>query len=829
MQAINMKASHRLLILTSLHFIMIAFGQKGQAEIPEKFKNRQYTITFNHLSEDGNYMFFLKDYEYRSDTLVVLEGDNPDNVIYQKHEPIMRGTKFTKKGNLFILGENSAELLHLHSRKVRKWSGIIDGKYDEINNQILILENERMVILDENGNVQSEISNVEKIINVDQHTYVVIKNKTSFSIGELLINKINPLFDTSIIPTIVYSDVDYLFFVFQNDILKRKELIAFNKNTFKKLTLRNVLSEDFNSMKIFSTGIKGEYFLSAIVNTKYINKDEVDVWHADDNALEKKYFGDNQYVNGIWKPAENDFQQFGNSSFSETVFIGNSRYYVFYDSCFYQDYINPEYSHKIYRYDKKIGSMVILGDLGHTIHADPKGNYLLSIHKGSWEIYDLQSRQKKAIPLKIPDLYKYQTLTPYFSEDSNKILFNGNGHFSVYDISKENLVNYPILKNYFVTIINPKQKQLGNDIYSYTYSTNIPVLLKLHNLEENKTGYAIFNGNNVNVLVKPTEEKVTSLVPNGDYSIFSYLKSTITNPPQLYTVKDKNHKKIYSSNSFDKNIKNIRVDKIFYKNSEGKKLVGILIYPLFYEKNKKYPMIVNIYGRMRHLNTEYLRDGLNSVAIGLNPRRYIENGYFIFFPDIVTGRKGTGKAALDCLNHALDEVAKIKEINMNKVGLIGHSLGGYETNFIATQSDRFAAYVSGSGNSDLVKSYFSFNLHYKTPYYWQFENGQYEMSGPFAHHKKLYIKNSPIMYAEKVKSPILLWTGMEDFNVHWEQSREFLMALKRNKKKAIALFYPTEGHSLLNVNNKVDLAQKIEDWFEHFLKDNRKEWISVKE
>ena len=85
------------------------------------------------------------------------------------------------------------------------------------------------------------------------------------------------------------------------------------------------------------------------------------------------------------------------------------------------------------------------------------------------------------------------------------------------------------------------------------------------------------------------------------------------------------------------------------------------------------------------------------------------------------------------------------------------------------------------------------------------------------------------MYAEKVKSPILLWTGMEDFNVHWEQSREFLMALKRNKKKAIALFYPTEGHSLLNVNNKVDLAQKIEDWFEHFLKDNRKEWISVKE
>ena len=55
------------------------------------------------------------------------------------------------------------------------------------------------------------------------------------------------------------------------------------------------------------------------------------------------------------------------------------------------------------------------------------------------------------------------------------------------------------------------------------------------------------------------------------------------------------------------------------------------------------------------------------------------------------------------------------------------------------------------------------------------------------------------------------------------------MALKRNKKKAIALFYPTEGHSLLNVNNKVDLAQKIEDWFEHFLKDNRKEWISVKE
>src|SRR5690606_32843222 len=105
----------------------------------------------------------------------------------------------------------------------------------------------------------------------------------------------------------------------------------------------------------------------------------------------------------------------------------------------------------------------------------------------------------------------------------------------------------------------------------------------------------------------------------------------------------------------------------------------------------------------------------------------LEKGYFVYLPDIVYGKKGTGLSALDCVHHALDALKEKTSIDNNKIGLIGHSHGGYETNFIATHSNRFATYISGAGTSDIVRSYFSYNYNFSNPFYFQYENGQYEM------------------------------------------------------------------------------------------------------
>lgn len=87
----------------------------------------------------------------------------------------------------------------------------------------------------------------------------------------------------------------------------------------------------------------------------------------------------------------------------------------------------------------------------------------------------------------------------------------------------------------------------------------------------------------------------------------------------------------------------------------------------------------------------------------------IENGYFVFQPDILFDKRGTGISALDCVNSGLDEIVNHSNVDASRLGLTGHSLGGYETNFIATHSKRFAAYVSGSSLGDIPHFYFSFS------------------------------------------------------------------------------------------------------------------------
>ena len=89
------------------------------------------------------------------------------------------------------------------------------------------------------------------------------------------------------------------------------------------------------------------------------------------------------------------------------------------------------------------------------------------------------------------------------------------------------------------------------------------------------------------------------------------------------------------------------------------------------------------------------------------------------------------------MHSGLDFLGKFKGIDKNRIGLTGHSHEGYKTNFIATHSIRFDSYISSAGHSDIVRAYFSYSYKFNIPFYWQFENQQYEMFKPFAKDKIL--------------------------------------------------------------------------------------------
>ena len=160
-------------------------------------------------------------------------------------------------------------------------------------------------------------------------------------------------------------------------------------------------------------------------------------------------------------------------------------------------------------------------------------------------------------------------------------------------------------------------------------------------------------------------------------------------------------------------------------------------------------------------------------------------------------------------------------------GLIGHSFGGYETDFIITQSNIFAAAIAGSAATDLNSFYLTLNWTTGKPDMWRFEDHQWRMEKSLFEDRERYKTNSPITYVENIKTPLLSWTGQEDLQVDWHQSIELYLALRRLSKKHILLLYPKESHELFKPENQKDLSKKMQQWFAYFLKgESPADWIS---
>lgn len=315
---------------------------------------------------------------------------------------------------------------------------------------------------------------------------------------------------------------------------------------------------------------------------------------------------------------------------------------------------------------------------------------------------------------------------------------------------------------------------------------------------------------------------------NTDYTSVSYTEENYNLPPTL-KIFNQGKTRILQESNIPTNLYNWRKQKIInYKNKFNRPLKGVLYYPKNYIEGKKYPMITHIY-QIQSDKSNFFE--MPNIKSSFNFPLYIENDYFVFFPDTYISDEGPGISALDCINSAISSVLEKEEaINKDKLGIIGNSFGGYETNFIVTQTNLFKAAVSGVAVSSLIWDYFSYSYNYSKPLYWQYDNGQLDMRKSFSEDPDKYLSNSPILYAHQVQTPLLSWTGLEDYNVHWEQTRHFFTALKRYDKKHIALFYKGEGHAITDPKKAKDLFLRIKNWFDYYLKeDNSALWITKSE
>jgi dipeptidyl aminopeptidase/acylaminoacyl peptidase len=252
-----------------------------------------------------------------------------------------------------------------------------------------------------------------------------------------------------------------------------------------------------------------------------------------------------------------------------------------------------------------------------------------------------------------------------------------------------------------------------------------------------------------------------------------------------------------------------RTELVNYLDADGKRLYGVLYYPVNYEPGKKYPLVAEIY--------ENYFDNAWAEQMDLMAGR----GYFVLHPSVnfEIGYPGESweKGVLSAINSLIEKGL----VDEKKLGVFGTSYGGYATNLLITQTDRFAAAVNISGKVDII-SFLGDSPRLGVRNYNAAEQTQDRIGATLWQAPMKYIQHSAVMFADRIHTPLLMLTGKEDTNVPDTNEREMYYALRRLGREAVWVQYADAGHGAGRAGNEADFRDhwtRMFNWFgDHFEK-----------
>jgi dipeptidyl aminopeptidase/acylaminoacyl peptidase len=252
-----------------------------------------------------------------------------------------------------------------------------------------------------------------------------------------------------------------------------------------------------------------------------------------------------------------------------------------------------------------------------------------------------------------------------------------------------------------------------------------------------------------------------------------------------------------------------------YEAADGTKLQGVLIKPGNYQPGESYPVLVYYY----RFFTQRLHE-FNQVVVNHRPcfPYYASNGYAVFLPDIRFEVGHPGSAATRCLLPGIEKIVEMGVADPKAIGLHGHSWSGYQSAFVITQTDAFACAIAGAPVSNMTSAYSGIRWGSGMARQFQYEKTQSRIGGSLWEVPELYIENSPVFFADRINTPLLIQFGDEDGAVPWYQGIELYLALRRLDKDCVFLQYRGEPHHLQKYANKLDYSIKMHEYLDHYLK-----------
>ncbi len=346
------------------------------------------------------------------------------------------------------------------------------------------------------------------------------------------------------------------------------------------------------------------------------------------------------------------------------------------------------------------------------------------------------------------------------------------------------------------------------------------LLLSAFDNKTKENGYFTLKQKGRNPLEKRVLDKYTfsSLNKAKDTDVYAFLKSNFNTSPDLYVTKNewKTAEKLTDINPQMRDYNWGTAELFSWTSFDGVPLQGILYKPENFDPAKKYPVMIYFYEKHSDELYRYFPPAPSRSII--NIPFYVSRGYIVFTPDIHYTVGHPGRDAYNSVVAGAQALAANKWVDKGNMAIQGQSWGGYQVAYLVTQTDMFKAAGAGAPVSNMTSAYGGIRWESGRSRQFQYEQTQSRIGATMNDSLQLYIDNSPVFFADKVHTPLLIMHNDKDGAVPWYQGIEYFMTLRRLGKPVWLLQYNDEAHNLVQRRNSKDLSIRLQQFFDHYLK-----------
>ena len=320
-------------------------------------------------------------------------------------------------------------------------------------------------------------------------------------------------------------------------------------------------------------------------------------------------------------------------------------------------------------------------------------------------------------------------------------------------------------------------------------------------------------------------------ITNGDFDVNSIV--AISGDNAILTRTDMNHaSEIFSYNLKKKSWKQLsnvntktyaslalsKTERRYVTTTDGKKMLVWVILPPNFDSSKKYPTLLYCQGGPQSPLTQSYSFRWNFQLMAANgyvvvaPNRRGMQGHGVEWNEQIS--KDWGGQVMDDYLSAIDDVAKEKYVDSERLGCVGASYGGYSAFYLAgNHNNRFKTFIAHDGVFNTQSMFGTTEEVFFNN--WDFGGAYWEKDNAIA--QKTYTTFNPITHVDKWNTPILIIQGGKDFRVSEGQSQEAFQAAQLRGIKSRFLYFPEENHWVLKPQNAQVWQKEFYKWLNETL------------